>query len=264
MKILTVHPSSLMYTKIFLRLEPLGLELVAQAVRKAGHEVQLIDLQVESPKAYLKILEDWQPDVIAFSCNYLANVPEVVDLAKATKGKLPNSFVFVGGHCASFTAEEFLEHGAGAIDCVLNGEGESGVVQLMDAVEHDRKAIGQVPGVVSEYGYGPPSTFVHSLDDLQPARDLLRNRRRYFIGVLDPAASVEFSRGCPWDYSFCSAWTFDNRSYRVVSPEKAVEDLERTSEPGIFIVDDVAFLQAEHGFEIGEAIARKGIKKNFI
>ena len=51
MKILGVHPGPLMYTKIFLRLEPLGLELVAAAARQAGHEVQLIDLQVESHRA---------------------------------------------------------------------------------------------------------------------------------------------------------------------------------------------------------------------
>lgn len=36
MKVLTVHPGPLMYTKIYLRLEPLGLELVAQAIRTAG------------------------------------------------------------------------------------------------------------------------------------------------------------------------------------------------------------------------------------
>ena len=29
MKLLCVHPSPLMYTRVFLRLEPLGLELVA-------------------------------------------------------------------------------------------------------------------------------------------------------------------------------------------------------------------------------------------
>ena len=39
MKVLCVHPSGLMYTEIFLRLEPLGLECVAAAIRKAGHEV---------------------------------------------------------------------------------------------------------------------------------------------------------------------------------------------------------------------------------
>jgi hypothetical protein len=31
MKLLAVHPSPLMYTRIYLRLEPLGLELVAEA-----------------------------------------------------------------------------------------------------------------------------------------------------------------------------------------------------------------------------------------
>ena len=50
MKILAVSPSCLMYSKIFLRLEPLGIELIAAAARRAGHDVRLIDLQVEPPR----------------------------------------------------------------------------------------------------------------------------------------------------------------------------------------------------------------------
>jgi hopanoid C-3 methylase HpnR len=96
-----------------------------------------------------------------------------------------------------------------------------------------------------------------------PARDLLRHRRKYFLGTLDPCATIEFSRGCPWDCSFCSAWTFYGRSYRLISPERAVEDLRSIREPGVFIVDDVAFLQERHGMAIGEAIARSGIKKQY-
>jgi len=252
-----------MYTKIYLRLEPLGLELIAQVARQAGHDVRLLDLQVETHRDYLKRLVDWRPDVVAFSCNYLANVPEIVDLAKLTKKKLPDSFFFVGGHSASFIARDLLEHGAGAIDCVLKGEGEATVTDLLRAVEDDREALTKVPGVVTADGEGPPPRFVESLDDLHPARDLLRHRRKYFIGVLDPCASIEFSRGCPWDCSFCSAWTFYGRSYRVVSPERAVEEVARVKEPGLFIVDDVAFIQAKHGLEIGEAIARRGIKKQY-
>jgi hopanoid C-3 methylase HpnR len=101
------------------------------------------------------------------------------------------------------------------------------------------------------------------LDEHRPARDLLRHRRKYFIGVLDPCASVEFTRGCPWDCSFCSAWTFYGRSYRVRSPEAIVDDLSRVREPGVFIVDDVAFIQAKHGMAIGEALAMRGIKKQY-
>jgi len=87
-----------------------------------------------------------------------------------------------------------LEHAAGAIDCILKGEGEG-----------------------------------------------------------------EGERGCPWDCTFCSAWTFYGRSYRLVSPEVAVEDLMRIREPCVSIVDDVAFIQSKHG----TAIASKGIKKNY-
>ena len=243
MRVLAVHPGPLMYTKIFLRLEPLGLELVAEVARRAGHEVRLLDLQVESHQDYFRVLDDWQPEVIAFSCNYLANIPEIVDLAKASKKRLPGVFFFIGGHSASFTAQEILEHGAGAIDCILLGEGEAGVPALLEAVEHDRRSVGKLAGVVTLDGSGPAPSFVESLDDVWPARDLLRHRRKYFLGELDPCASIEFTRGCPWDCSFCSAWTFYGRTYRTVSTERAVEDLARVKEPGVFIVDDVAFIQ---------------------
>ena len=262
MRFLGVHPGPLLYSKIFLRLEPLGLELVAQAVRSVGHQVRLIDLQVEDQPAFFRLLESWRPDVIAFSCNYLANVPEIVDLAKATKARLPGVFVCVGGHSASFTASTLVEHGEGAIDCVLKGEGEVAVPLLLAAIEAGTDAE-LVPGAVTPSGDGPPPVFVDSLDDLMPARDLLPHRRKYFLGSLDPCASIEFSRGCPWDCTFCSAWTFYGRSYRLVSPQRVVEDLRSIREPGVFIVDDVAFVQERHGMEIAEAIIRAGIRKQY-
>src|SRR5207302_1268721 len=149
MKVLFVHPGPLLYTNVFLRLEPLGLELVAEAARRAKH-----------------------------------------------------------------------------------------TVRLLDAVAGDRGAIVKVPGAVTADGEGPRPGFVEHLDEIRPARDLVRKRRKYFIGVLDPCASIEFSRGCPWDCSFCSAWTFYGRSYRTKSPEVAVEEIARIREPGIFLLDD--------------------------
>jgi hopanoid C-3 methylase HpnR len=264
MKLLAVHPGSLMYSRIFLRLEPLGIELIAAAARQAGHEVKLIDLQAEPSQKFEQIVSSWRPDAIAISCNYLANVPEVIELAKTAARLAPDAFVFVGGHSASFIARDLLDHAEGAIGCVLKGEGESSIAPLMDAIrEREPLAFLEVPGVISPIGNGPPAGFVKNLDDLRPARDLLRHRRRYFIGVLDPCASIEFSRGCPWDCSFCSAWTFYGRSYRVKSAAAAVDEVASIREPGIFIVDDVAFIQAEHGMAIGEGIAQAGIKKQF-
>jgi len=149
------------------------------------------------------------------------------------------------------------------VDCVLTGEGETAITGLLDALNQNRRDLKQVPGCVTLDHRSPPPAFVKSLDDLLPARHLARHRRKYFIGELDPAASIEFSRGCPWDCVFCSAWTFYGRNYRVKTPECAVEELAQIREPGIFIVDDVAFIQAEHGMKIAEAIARRGIRKRY-
>src|SRR5215470_8325615 len=134
MRVLFVHPSPLLYSELYLRLEPLGLERVAAAVRAAGHEVRLVDLQVFTQAELMAELAAFQPTAVGFSLNYLANVPEVIDLAKATRRRVPGTFVFVGGHSASFIAEELLSHGAGAIDCVVRGEGEVITPRVLEAM----------------------------------------------------------------------------------------------------------------------------------
>jgi hopanoid C-3 methylase len=261
MNVLLVHPSPLMYSEIYLRLEPLGLERVAQAIRSAGHRVRLIDLQIFRHQDLFQELRRSRPEAIGFSLNYLANVPEVIDLAVATKRCLPESFVFVGGHSASFIPHELLRHAQGAIDCVLRGEAEATAPRLLEAFPDG--GIEALPGVVTPNGMGPQPVLLADLEAHLPARDLTRKRHKYFIGVLDPCASVEFSRGCPWDCAFCSAWTFYGRSYRQLSPEAAAEDLARIQEPNVFLVDDVAFIHPEQGLAIGQAIEKRGIRKQY-
>jgi hopanoid C-3 methylase HpnR len=261
MRVLLVHPSALMYSEIFLRLEPLGLERVATALLADGHDVQLIDLQVYDRTELDRRLAEFRPEAVGFSLNYLANVPEVVDLAKHVKVVLPGCAVFAGGHSVSFVAEQVLDHAGGAIDVVLKGEGETGAPALLAALPD--RALADVPGAVTAEGAGRPPVMLHTLDDHLPARHLGGRRRKYFIGVMDPAASIEFTRGCPWDCSFCSAWTFYGRSYRRLSPQAAVEDLARIAEPGVFIVDDVAFIKAEEGDEIARQLERRKIRKDY-
>jgi magnesium-protoporphyrin IX monomethyl ester (oxidative) cyclase len=250
-----------MYSEIFLRLEPLGLERVAAAVLADGHDVRLVDLQVYGKDEIGRQLAGFRPEAVGFSLNYLGNVPEVVDLAKWIKTVLPGCFVFVGGHSVSFVADQVLAHSGGAIDAVLRGEGETGAPALLAALPD--RALAEVPGAVTAAGAGRPPVMLHSLDDHLPARQLGGRRRKYFIGVMDPAASIEFTRGCPWDCSFCSAWTFYGRSYRRLSPEAAVEDMARIAEPGVFIVDDVAFIKAEEGDEIARQLERRRIRKEY-
>ena len=109
-----------------------------------------------------------------------------------------------------------LGHADGAIDCVVRGEGE-GVTPACWKRSRAAPRFETLPGVVTAAGSGPPPLLVSDIERHRPARGLLDKRHRYFIGSLDPCASIEFSRGCPWDCTFCSAWTFYGRSYRKVS-----------------------------------------------
>ena len=249
-----------MYSEIYLRLEPLGMERVAAAVRAAGHQVEILDLQIFSHRDFYRLLESWHPHALGFSLNYLANVPEVLELAAGARSLLKDCLIFAGGHSASFVAAELLEHGD-ALDCVLRGEGESATPELLDAFGGG--SLSNVHGVVARDGEGPAPRLLEDLDRFFPARDLAQRRRKYFIGVLDPCASIEFTRGCPWDCSFCSAWTFYGRSYRKSSAPAIAEDMRSIGEPNVFIVDDVAFIHPEHGFEIGRELEKRRVKKAY-
>jgi hopanoid C-3 methylase HpnR len=262
MRVLFVHPSALMYSELFLRLEPLGVERVAGAAREAGHQVRIVDLQTHTADELERELLRFAPDAVGFGLNYLANVPEAIELAHRVKELCPRAYVFAGGHSVSFIARHVLEQADGAIDAVLRGEGEVAAPLLLAALPD--RAVHEVPGAVTLDGSGPGAPgMLSSIDEPRPARDLLRRRRKYFIGVLDPAASVEFTRGCPWDCSFCSAWTFYGRSYRKMSPEAAADDLASVREPGVFIVDDVAFIRPEHGDAIASELERRKIRKQY-
>ncbi len=262
MRTLLVHPSGLMYSEIFLRLEPLGLERVAGALRAAGHEVRLLDLQIFTHRDLHRELADFMPEAVGFGLNYLPNIPEVLDLAQYIKMVFPTCFVFAGGHSVSFIARHVIEQAGGAIDAILRGEGEVAAPLLLAAARDG--GLTEVPGAVTLDGVcTKPPLLLDSLDEPCPARDLTRSRHKYFIGVLDPAASVEFTRGCPWDCSFCSAWTFYGRSYRKVSPEAAAEEVASIEERGIFIVDDVAFIRPEHGDAIAAELEKRKVRKEY-
>jgi magnesium-protoporphyrin IX monomethyl ester (oxidative) cyclase len=261
MRTLFVHPSALLYSEIFLRLEPLGVERVAAAARAAGHEVRLIDLQVFRHQDLYRELAEFEPEAVGFGLNYLANVPEVIDLAREIKRRHPSCYVFVGGHSVSFIGRHVLEQADGAIDAVVRGEGEVGVPAMLDAIKDG--GAHEVPGLVTLDGDGAPPKLMDSIDEPRPARDLARRRNKYFIGVLDPAASIEFTRGCPWDCSFCSAWTFYGRNYRRATPEAAAEEIASIDEHGIFIVDDVAFIKPEHGDAIASELEKRRISKEY-
>src|SRR2546427_12657816 len=205
MRVLLVHPGPLMYSEIYLRLEPLGLERVAAAVRAAGHEVRLLDLQIFQARDYFAELDAFKPAAVGFSLNYLANVPEVLDLAKETRRRRPQCFLSAGGHSVSFIAPEVLDHAAGALDCVVRGEGEVITPRLLEAIGDQR--LEALPRIVTRHGAGPPPTPLENPDALPPAPDLAPHPRRYLIRALRPPAPPGVTARGPCGRPLSRAWT---------------------------------------------------------
>ena len=140
MKVLAVHPGPLMYTKIFLRLEPLGLELVAAAVSQAGHDVRLIDLQVETHKRLFQAVDDWQPGrdrlLVQLPGERAGDRrPGQADASTAARQlhlrRRPQRLLHRRASCSS-TRD-------GRHRLRAQGRGRGAVAELLEAVEHDRE-----------------------------------------------------------------------------------------------------------------------------
>src|SRR5260370_31110688 len=99
------------------------MERVAAAVRAAGHEVRILDLQIFKHRDLFAELESFRPEAVGFSLNYLAKVPEVIDLAADVKRLRKGCFVFTRGHSGAFVADELLPPERGTIDAVIRRAG---------------------------------------------------------------------------------------------------------------------------------------------
>jgi magnesium-protoporphyrin IX monomethyl ester (oxidative) cyclase len=53
MNVPLIHPSGLLYSEVYLRLEPLGMECVASALLDVGHAP--IDLDVHPPQFFIDV-----------------------------------------------------------------------------------------------------------------------------------------------------------------------------------------------------------------
>jgi hopanoid C-3 methylase len=241
MNVLLVHPSALRYAQAHVRLEPLGLECIAQALCQRGHVVRLLDLQVSTHREFRKELRGFRPDAVGLSVTYLANVPEVIELAKLVKRRLPDTFVFTGGQAGSLIPDEILTHADGAIDAALSGDGETIAPELLETLP----PTDNLPGVVTARGRGPRATPA-SIDRARPARDLTRRRNRYFIADAKPCASIELARG---------------RS--VASPEIVANEVLDINEPHVFIVGDGTFAYTDHVMAVADEIEQRRLRKKF-
>jgi len=209
---------------------PINLATMASYIRDAGHKVKIYDIDaeciVDAEKIAAYIMRD-KPQIIGFSC-MTPRFPISVEVAEACKRISSDVIVIVGGPHATGDPESVLY--SSSIDYAIVGEGEEALLELLDKLEAGED-ISSIPNLVLRIGdsvkVNPVRPFIENLDQLPfPSWDLLPLELYrdpvMFTGLY---MSINSSRGCAWDCSFCASKVIWKRKVRMRSAENLVEEL---------------------------------------
>jgi hopanoid C-3 methylase HpnR len=262
MRVLLIQPpqgTNLGLSRVLIT-EPLGLENIASSLLEDFHDVRILDLRIERLNTLSEEIRQFSPQAVGISCSFTTDVYPTLRVAKGVKEVKHDAFVFVGGHHASLLPSDFLET---QVDAVVIGEGEITTREMINELERGGD-VTKVKGVMTREGL-TPREIIKNLNDLPlPARHITKKlRRHYHIGFDGPMASVETSRGCPYECNFCSVWVFYSRKIRGKSPEKLAEEIANIKEKYIFLTDDIAFLHKEPAIQLALKLKEMGVKKRF-
>jgi len=215
---------------------PLGLLYLGSHAKKFGHQVTIIDSDVEGytlDKLVEKILEK-KPDIVGFT-SMTPFAAEVLNLSKKIKYTTSQVKIVVGGIHVTATHEEMMTISPN-IDFLVVSEGEYTLVELLDSLANN-KPLNQIKGLIyrdptnNQIIKNEPREPVPDLDALPiPDFDLIENFdiRNYDLVHAGGKRVVYIlgSRGCPYLCTFCAAHLVHGQKVRYRDPIKIVDEIE--------------------------------------
>ena len=247
---------------------PLGLAQVNAALRAAGHVTRWIDCLADQ-EPFAQVLADFQPDFVGIS---LRNIDDVAfrqretlygplfKLCDLVRERSPARIV-VGGSGFSIFPEHLLER-SGA-DYGIQGEGESGLLALLAALEQNRDPAA-IPGLVFREN-GVVRRNPQRPDRLDRELDASDRPQRLVDFYLQRSLmlNVQTQRGCSFECCYCTYPLIEGRQHRRRPPELVADELAQMEARGAryaFVVDSVFNSSPTHVFETCAAIVRRGVK----
>jgi radical SAM superfamily enzyme YgiQ (UPF0313 family) len=258
----------------FFRIEPLGAEYIAAAVRREGHAAAIYDLRfvprgLRGRAALERILARERPDVVGVAAAHTLDTNEALEVARRVKRWSREIFTLLGGHAAAVYPDPFLVEG---VDGVCLEDGERVVPDLLEALSA-RRGFAGVPGLIArergaaggEFVSGPRGGDRIDLDAVPlPARDALVTGHGHYLCVhRRPVFLVETTRGCPYRCTFCTIWQHVDRSFRCRAVDNVVADLASVG-ANVFFADDLFGHPTSHGEDLAAALRRRGVRKEWM
>lgn len=186
----------LFITKDFL-IEPLGTLYLSSALKKAGHETDILKADIENVR---EKFETFSPDIVAYSIT-TGQHKLFADFNLKLKKRKNFVSVFGGPHPTFFN--EFINEPG--VDIICIGEGEQAMVDLANNIEQG-KNITKIPNLwiknkdkIIKNSVRP---LVADLDSLEfPDRELIYDK--YIKSYNHPVKNFMWSRGCPYNCPYC-------------------------------------------------------------
>lgn len=198
------------------------------------YAVSIIDEMVDEVKL------DTDADMIAFT-GLLPNMPRALDLAKEFKRR--NKTVIIGGVGAYSIKKQLAEKGV--FDSIIIGEVDREWENILDDYDN---------GVLKkqyEFNEHP------DLDRLPYARYDLLNMNKYIkspVDKINPMISIETSRGCPHNCSYCLVTKYFGKLMRYRPIEDIVDEIKFQRAKHIIFTDDNIAINPRRARELFEAL----------
>lgn len=215
----------------------IGMNLLATMLRSKGHDVTVLDpLMLALRKASSGLaLQHLLTETIETKHIRLVGISAVLQtrimglaIARLVKALDPTITVVLGGAVVPLLGHMIFKHWGPAFDCLVFGEGEHTLPQIVSRLEKGRSLNG-IPGVGLPAS-GTPTCMsmvsvrapVHNLDrvphpDYSDYIPLMPNRRLSTVSILS-------SRGCPYNCAFCGSRAMWG-GVRYRSPKDVVNEI---------------------------------------
>ncbi len=261
MRILLVNPSdSGYYYRLGAFYPPLGLAYLGAVLRREGHSVRIVDMNVDDFNYKAGAFSDY--DVVGISSDTV-RIQLACDIALEAKKK--GKKVIMGGPHPTFDFERLLKKGIA--DYVILGEGEEALPKLLKSLS-EGNPYPEIDGVAYKKGEKievRPPKFVKNLDDLPfPDRDLLPLEKYKVKFDGKRVTSLVTSRGCPFNCEFCSASQFMGLLWRKRSVANVLDEIEilykKYGYRSLIFFDDNFTLDPKRVIEISEEMLKRDVK----
>ena len=239
---------------------PLGLSYIGAYLAERDPELSLkaIDFAVEefSRDRWIRELEIYQPDIVGISVLSL-DAPYGMEMARQAKEVDPRILTVCGGAHATDASELCVRH----CDIVVQGEGEEALYEIIQG--HPLEAMQGICYLRDgEVVTNPPRPAIKDLDSLPPPLYSLFDMEQY-VEEGFRIGSVLGSRGCPYQCTFCASQVFWERSIRLRSVEKVIDEAvflqEKYHFDKISFADDLVNVPRKRAIDLANEIIKRGL-----